>query len=188
MLSHFILSDNNEYAINNLINGQYISGLTPPVTTFSTLKHDYIIYKSIYYELKIAAVRIFNESRSFGVGAGNFNESLSLLKDKHAYPKNFTSWDPHSTYFGALSEQGILGVVVICSILFSSIIKCHINIKNSIRFNYIDIGFASLFIGISIQAICVDVMNFRHYWFIFALFATSTSLRDEFSKQAAFKS
>ena len=186
LLSHFVLSDNNEYAMNNLINGQYIIGTTQPVSIFS-LNHDYVIYKSIYYELKIAAVRIFNESNSLGVGAGNFNESLSLLKDRSIYPKNFTSWDPHSTYFGALSEQGILGVVVICIILFSSFIKCHTTIKNSIQINYIDIGFASLFVGISIQAICVDVMNFRHYWFIFALFATSTSLRDKFSKKAAFK-
>ena len=187
LLSHFVLSDKNEFAMNNLINGQYIIGSTPPVSIFSILNHDYVIYKSIYYELKIAAIRIFNESNSLGVGAGNFNESLSLLKDRNIYPRNFTSWDPHSTYFGTLSEQGILGVIVICSILLSSFIKCHTNIKNSIQINYIDIGFASLFVGISIQAICVDVMNFRHYWFIFALFATSTSLGYKFSKQAAFK-
>ena len=181
-LSHFVIVQNNESSIQKLISGQYIFGINPPLIIFTFQNEEFAIFPSIYYELKLAALRIIHDGSVFGVGGDNYNASLLLLKNKNHYPLNFTTWDPHSTYFGVFSEFGVVGLVTVLVIFFYLFNKCFYIIKTKMHLDFINLGFSSLFIGIAIQAICIDIMNFRHYWMLFGLFVASTLKVDSIYK------
>jgi hypothetical protein len=99
---------NNEAAIHELVSGEYIKG-DKPLQTFGELGHGYALYPSIYLDLKKMAFRAFLDSEGVGVGGGNFNQYLLVVKSEGLYPKKFTVWDSHSTYFGVLAEYGLIG-------------------------------------------------------------------------------
>ena len=169
-LSHFVVTSNNGAAIHELVSGEYIKG-EKPLITFGESNNGYAIYPSIYLELKKMAFRAFLDSGGVGVGGGNFNQYLSVLKSDGLYPEKFTFWDPHSTYFGVLAEHGLLGFLTVCVTLGFLCSKSFLRLHSLANRDFVSIGFAGVFFGVAIEATCVDIMNFRQYWVLFALAA-----------------
>jgi O-antigen ligase len=169
-LSHIVVTSNNEAAIHELVGGEYIKG-EKPLFTFGESNNGFAIYPSIYLELKRMAFRAFLDSGGVGVGGGNFNQYLSVLKNEGLYPEKFTSWDPHSTYFGVLAEHGLVGFLIVCGTLGYLCRKSFLRLHSQASRDFVSIGFAGVFFGVAIEAICVDIMNFRQYWVLFALAA-----------------
>lgn len=170
-VSHVVVAPNNESAIRQLVAGEYIKGDEPWLTVGSA-GHGYALYPSIYLELKAAALQVFLDSGARGVGGGNFNRSLAALKERGIYPKEFNAWDPHSTYFGSLAEYGLIGFVAVCTILGYLCNKTIARIRMRDCRDFVSIGLVGVFVAIVIEASCVDIMNFRQYWFLFALATT----------------
>jgi hypothetical protein len=170
-LSHFVVTSNNGTAIHELVSGEYIKG-EKPLFMFGEPNNGYAIYPSIYLELKEMAFRAFLDSGGVGVGGGNFNQYLSVLKSEGLYPEKFTAWDPHSTYFGVLAEHGLIGLMTVWGILTFLCRKSLLRIQSLANRDFVSIGFAGVFLGVAIEAVCVDIMNFRQYWVLFALAAT----------------
>lgn len=169
-LSHFVVTSNNGAFIHELVSGEYIKGETP-LFTIGESNNGYAIYPSIYLELKKMAFLAFLDSGGVGVGGGNFNQYLSVLKSQGLYPEKFTSWDPHSTYFGLLAEHGLFGFLTVCGIIGFLCRKSFLRLHSLANRDFVSIGFAGVFFGVAIEAICVDIMNFRQYWVLFALAA-----------------
>lgn len=175
-LSHIVVTPNKEAAIRELVRGEYIKG-DRAWLNFGHPDTGYTFYPSIYLELKKAALLAFVDSGGLGVGGGNFNQYLSALKGEGLYPEKFQAWDPHSTYFGVLAEHGLIGFLTVCAILAFLCRKSFLRLRSQDDRNFVSIGFAGVFVAIAIEAICVDIMNFRQYWVLFALAATFHSAR-----------
>jgi hypothetical protein len=176
-LSHFVITSNNLNDINLMIRGEYIIG-DNPILIFGKPDGGYVLFPSIYLELKKIAFHAFLDSWGLGIGGGNFNQYLFLLKGGGLYPEKFTEWDPHSTYFGTIAEYGLIGFLTLFGILVflyrtSFYVVLHLDKKN-----FISVGFVGVFLGILLEAICVDIMNFRQYWILFALFASLYQVRN----------
>jgi hypothetical protein len=177
-LSHFIIAPINDQAIRQLVSGEYIKG-DNPYFTIGKINNEYGLFPSIYLELKMAALKAFFDRPILGVGGGNFNQYLSLLKSEGQYPSEFTEWDPHSTYLGTLAEHGWIGFLIVCGIIFSFCWKSIASVYCSKNRDFIATGLVGVFIAIAFEAICVDVMHFRQYWIIFALGATYISSKTD---------
>ena len=89
----------------------------------------------------------------------------ACLKKIDMHPSHFPSWDPHSTFFGTLAENGIIGFIIIILIFYGFIKKTFINIY---PYKFINFVMLSILVGIIIDAFSLDIMKFRHLWIFLA--------------------
>ena len=129
--------------------------------------HNYDIYETCYLSTKRAAISVFQKNPFLGVGTGNFDAALPQLKAEGLYPKDLPIYNPHSTFTGALAENGIFGFLAMTLFLFLLLKKAFLNKQNSSLYFAL---FLCFFTAIS-EAFVADTMNFRHYWFLFAIVA-----------------
>jgi len=126
-----------------------------------------------YWYKKKAAVKLWQRHPFFGVGPGMFNIWFTKLKEsKLVYiPRNFPPSDPHSTYFGALAEQGLFGLLALVMLYFYFIRICmgaYRKMQEPYLKNLI-LCCVSAFVGLAVFGIDVDIMNFRWLWFLMGL-------------------
>ncbi|MFA5142558.1 MAG: O-antigen ligase family protein [Candidatus Omnitrophota bacterium] len=131
-----------------------------------------------YFLLKKYALKIFAERPLFGVGGGAFIDKMKIYEDEGRAPKGYFLYDPHSTFFGSLAEGGMIGFGVLLflwgSIIFS--IKDRIrDRKDDFIFYTLVAGYAAI-IGYFVQAIDMDIMNFRFLWLLFGFAAAALRL------------
>jgi len=69
--------------------------------------------------------------------------------------------------------------LIVCGIIISFCGKSIASVCYSGNRDFVATGLVGVFIGIAIEAICVDVMNFRQYWILFALGATYLSAKSD---------
>lgn len=105
-----------------------------------------------------------------GVGPGGFNEFVGQLKEEGRYPENFINFDPHSTYLGAFAELGFLGLaslLFLCNQIFRTLQEADNNVSNKALI----LSLSSCFLFMSMEAINMDIMNFRHLWILLGVLA-----------------
>jgi hypothetical protein len=140
-------------------------------TPSADLGESYLL-KTGYLMLKERSAYAFINNPIVGIGSGN------LTKYKEYYPnENYKIistdyYDPHSSITGILSEMGIIGFAAFVFLyfsLFKTILSYKIS-NNSVTNLEFKLKAALLLILIYMlsEAFCADVMNFRHYWIIFA--------------------
>lgn len=79
-------------------------------------------------------------------------------------------YSPHSLYARVFTENGVVGLVSILSIIFLSIWRSYKNYRHS---NYLEspiyaIIFSSL-VGLSFNSFFIDTLHWRHFWIVLAL-------------------
>ena len=135
--------------------------------------------------LQNAAVKIAIEKPFFGIGQGMFTYQLKNYIDfksaSHTIKINdFRSLeiDPHSTYFGALAETGLLGLISML-IFFGAFLKSTIIPLKELHASKYKIVkfylFASL-VGSLLTGWFVDIFAFRHFWINLALLVSSDNI------------
>lgn len=132
---------------------------------------DNFLIKTGYALLKEKAWYIFTQNPLVGIGAGNINvEPFAIDKPNYAFIKGF---DPHSSITGSLAEMGILGFLAFFSIFIIAFREIYLLLKTNLNSKDLLLlyGFLGIFIFMICEAISTDVMNFRHFWLIFAFFA-----------------
>ncbi|MBK6545653.1 MAG: O-antigen ligase family protein [Saprospiraceae bacterium] len=158
-LTHFLFLKNEKLNDQNFMESPFSSNeilYTFPSNT---------IVGSGYFQFKKTASYLFFHHPFLGIGPGNYNQEVALLKKQGLYPQHLPAYDPHSTYFGMLAETGFLGLLILISFGFSiwQIIKQSMPYKDPRSFM-----FFLLFWIVLAESISMDVMNFRHYWILFA--------------------
>lgn len=123
----------------------------------------YIFMESSYLALKQANLQVGLDHFWLGVGPGCFNQYLEGFKSEGLYPAHLPNYDPHSTWMGAFSETGILGL---CALLWLSVVVIrHIYLT---RANWQSNPLARVMVVflflLLIASISVDMMNFRQLW------------------------
>lgn len=154
IMSHFIINKD----INRLGKGY---GQEKPIYKFKP----YYIYETWYLVQKENCLKLFLQNPFFGVGGGNLQNFI--INDKINF-KNST-YDPLSTYSGVLSEYGLIGISSLF-FLFFSLFRSFNYLQNSL-IEYRNLFFL-LFSYICLEAICTDIMNFRHFWVSLAFYST----------------
>ena len=163
--THFIIVEKNQDY--ELLKGDYIAGPALTETAY------YSIYPSQYWSLKEISIKAIGQSFPWGLGSGKFNEYAHELKNNDLYPTHVPYPDPHSTYFGILAENGLLGLIALGGIIFFVTIMSRNILKENSHDSHFITCLPPIFITIAIEAVCTDVMNFRHYWILLILLASS---------------
>jgi hypothetical protein len=169
--THFLLIKTKDVYKESLINSPFTSN------EIVWSGKNYSIVGSGYYSFKKAAWFIFKGQALFGVGPGNYNQQVGLLKDSGNYPLNLPNYDPHSSYLGALAETGLVGFIVLCMLGFSIV---HVIMKLPYRSDPFSYTLLILFAMIITEGISMDTLNFRHYWIVVAImFYQYIQMRDK---------
>lgn len=144
-----------------------------------SLDKNYLLAPTPYWILKGTSIEIGKRHLPFGIGSGQSNTYLSVLKKEGYYPASFSFFDPHSTYFGAFAEVGILGLLSLL-ILFFIVGKTLKQLLTHTKTQHKALlhGLTACFVVISIEAISCDLMNFRHYWVLLAVLGFLNEKRD----------
>jgi len=124
-----------------------------------------------YYRLKKVAIEMILDSPLIGVGLGRFNDEIRRYKEKEKLPDIFPAMDPHCMILGKAAQTGLIGLIALI-ILWGKSIRKALNMSFTSSDNYLQIISWALFssmVGLIIQSIDMDIMNFRFLWFSFAL-------------------
>lgn len=129
-------------------------------------------YQTNYTINKSAALRAGLEYPLHGVGPGQFNDYVGKLKERGKYPDHFINFDPHSTYLGAFAEGGLPLFFIVIFIVWQIVLLVRKQKHSEEEHNALASGvtFALLFMGM--EAISMDVLNFRHLWILLAVLMT----------------
>ncbi len=163
VLSHFLLVDMLQPNLSQKLNAAYyFAEFTFPITD------RYAIVPTFYYGTKRAALFAFYDYFPFGVGGDNLGIYVNQLVAQGRHLRAFCC-APHSTFFGALGELGLLGFGLVVA-LFTKMwqFASSIRLKNApvLHFNLMTKSLAAFLI---IEAITVDLMNVRHFWLFLAV-------------------
>lgn len=143
---------------------------------------------SIHYLLPVVSFNMFKEHPLIGIGFGTFNKKFKdyvdwdWLESKfgfEAYPgyvnlvkEKKLNFDPHSVFFGALAETGLLGFAGLIYFIVSYAIVLIGKFKRSSYFSFDNFLTGCLiagFIGFIFNALTLDILSMRHFWFMLAI-------------------
>jgi len=149
-LSHFLILDKKSNSFEKYTTKWFVSETYQPILEFK----NYVVIPTNYIETKKKNLELFYKNPFLGNG---FNSYTSFASEKvpHEIGK------PHSTYFGYLSEFGILGLFILL-ISFSYVFRTTWKERKKYYFLYL----FALFI--LIEAFNSDLMTSRIIWIFFA--------------------
>ena len=84
--------------------------------------------------------------------------------------KSIVGHDPHSEYFGSLSNYGIIGFILVVILLLFPLYKLKniLDNKNKIKLFLAPMFF--IFFTFAVEAVNTDILHFRFYWILLACF------------------
>lgn len=162
------------------VTGSYLEGTSYTSEKILWQGNDLQLLETSYLALKNAGVSVGSKHPLVGVGPGQFNGYLPEEKALGNYPAHLPEYDPHSTWIGAFSETGILG-------LASTIILFVVLYRLAVGRMETGLWYANDYVlplGVSlliflIASVSLDIMNFRFVWapigILLGLAATKTT-------------
>lgn len=130
------------------------------------------VVESFYFFSKRCGWEVFKRHPLFGIGTGNFQKEISELDKRDFQSLNkLKTFDPHSTYFGILVENGSIGFMLFILLLLLSIgIYRKALDSNFDMFLLRIIGISTLFF--LLEGSVTDFHHFRFFWFGVALISS----------------
>lgn len=112
----------------------------------------------------------------FGVGRGNYpfnseqyHKKLGIDTTTEAYNNKFSILIPHNTYMAFFAELGILGLMLFLSIFYKAF-------KLNLRRDYFSKLVLCLLTLYLVQAIALNLENFRGIWFVLGIVLTNRNV------------
>ncbi len=123
----------------------------------------------IYYLLKKIALEGFLQEPLTGVGLGRFHELTHRAYEEGKVHSPFRSIDPHSTWLGRFAETGFLGGVPLI-LLWGGVVLLGMRLQNTLEQEaWMARAVLAGLVGLLVNSLHVDIMNFRFLWVGFAL-------------------
>ncbi len=131
------------------------------------------IAESSYFILKRSCLISGWRRFPVGVGFGKHYQFSEVLKLEGVYPEHIPSYDPHSIYFGILSELGIVGPLLIAFLwgsIYFTVGKARKAIKDDGREDrFLLWAISAILTQAAMEAIALDLLHCRHYWAALAI-------------------
>lgn len=115
-----------------------------------------------YYLLKAVAWRAFLERPWTGVGLDRFHALTAQAADEGRIHEPYRIADPHSTLFGALAETGIFGTLAIPILLIVALVPRRRS--DGSPAGWFVFASQAAIIGLAVNSLNADIMNFRFLW------------------------
>jgi O-antigen ligase len=136
------------------------------------------VVETSYLALKRANWALGVANPILGVGPGNSNVYLSHMKAAGIYPPGLPNYDPHSTWVGAFSETGLVGLITLTGMVgFWVLVVWKRRLLSS--GDAVLRSTAVYLLILLIESVLVDAMNFRQLWLAVALVQGTDMKRNE---------
>jgi len=145
-----------------------------PLREWQLFGRRFVILPTNYLFNKKSSLEAIRRTFPFGLGPGRHPSFTCVLQHERLYPATQWAGAPHSTYFGTPAELGLsgtLGLVVLALAGFSTL---RMRFAGGRRGTPLDVAAAGMAAAVLIEAIATDVMHFRHYTWLLALFASGS--------------
>jgi hypothetical protein len=120
-----------------------------------------------YFLLKKVALAAFMEQPVTGIGLGRFHSATEQAYRDGRLNERFRAIDPHSTPFGALAESGLPGLAAVAALF--GVVLLHPGGDASLPARrWIAVASWAAVLGLAVNSLNVDVMNFRFLWVVLA--------------------
>lgn len=127
---------NNEHFEKKILKGNTFETTEEKITLVKKINIYY--NENIYFKIYRSGLEVFKNNLVFGVGNKNYRVETCNAKFHKENPKYYCTTHPHQIYFEILSEHGVIGFLIIFSILFFLIFKILKKVPNSR--NYLQLG------------------------------------------------
>lgn len=143
---------------------------------------------SIHYLLPVVSLNMFKRHPFTGAGLGAYNRNFKDYVDWEwlktsfgfeAYPRYVElvkekklNFDPHSVFFGVLAETGLLGFCALIYFLTTYAVTLAGRFRQSSHLTFDNIlsgCVLACFIGFILNALTLDILSMRHFWFMLAI-------------------
>ncbi|MCU0255601.1 MAG: O-antigen ligase family protein [Vicinamibacterales bacterium] len=169
VLSHVTITTTP--AVGRLVEGRFIAGA--PLAAMSLGGEPLGVYRTNYWFNKAASVAAIREHWPWGLGPGGQNAFTAARMRDGRHPPTMWAADPHSTYVGTAAEVGLAGVVglgAMIAALVGDLRASRARLSRDRRLLALAMAAA---VYVALEAVTIDVMNFRHYWVAAALLASA---------------
>lgn len=157
--THFLVQERQPVATSSLAGTEYTSG------NLVWVGQNYQLLETSYTALKRAGVSVSRKHPIFGVGPGQFGRYLPAEQEAGIYPVHLPHYDPHSTWLGALSETGVVGLLAL--LLMSALLYQHFSRLPLVA---TDAGLVlclqTFLLLLLISSVSKDVANYRFVWVV----------------------
>lgn len=151
-----------------MVAGDPLAEVTVGATTYRVMRTN-------YFYSKYASIEAIRQSFPDGIGPGQHGAFIRDLQSSGRYPLNLWEADPHSTYTGTIAELGLFGMLSLLT-LWSLLGWRLWSMAPESMPSGAWASYAGILGAMAVEAICVDVMNFRHYWWYIAVVAAWSAL------------
>ena len=121
-----------------------------------------------YFLLKRVAWDAFISAPWRGTGLGRFHELTERAYQAGQIHSPYRRIDPHSTLMGRLAETGAIGGITLVALWAAAFLTVR-QLAGVAASRAVAVGLFGAFVGLAVNAINVDVMNFRFLWIGFGL-------------------
>lgn len=165
-ITHFIIIEKEILDLSNFeLFKQYY------YTDFSISLNNHDIYGSLFLKLKLTAIEIAKDFNYIFFNSNNFYNHEIVLK-------NFDlNHDPHSDYFGALANYGILGFSLLIIMPIYIIIN-YIKYFDQKEFEKISFMYFLIIVMFFIQSTVTDILHYQFIWIIFSMYQFNRGFRN----------
>jgi hypothetical protein len=166
-VSHFYVHRGGDSQLQALVDDAFL-GDTPIANVAGR-----DVFATSYLINKRTSLAAFLRHPLLGIGPGGHGQFVRGLRRQGRYPSQFPDYDPHSTYLGALAEQGAVGgfaLAVAVAVVATTAASTWRRLRTS-QCRGIVAALVAAFAAYSVDAVSTDILNFRHLWLLLALLA-----------------
>lgn len=148
-----------------------------PLASFRWRDEAWVVMPTTYLLNKQASLEAIRRSWPTGVGPAGQSAFTSGLQREGRFPRTIWIVTPHSTYLGTVAERGAAGLAALLLILVAGGMIITRLLADSARLRWEAAAYAGAGAAFLIEAISTDLLNCRHYWFLFAVMAARLDAR-----------
>ncbi len=149
----------------------------PPLLEWRLFERPLVALRTSYFFNKQVSLEAIRRSFPLGIGPGQQPAFAARLKREGLYPhaRHALTEAPHSTYTGTLAELGVTGALGLLIFAAAGFRTLRERFAGGRRATPLDVAAAGMTAAVLIEALATDVMHFRHYVWLVALFASVPS-------------
>ena len=142
-----------------------------PLVSWRWRGEAWVVMPTTYVFNKEASLRAIGRSWPVGVGPAGQPAFTAGLQDEGRFPATISLTTPHSTYLGAVAQLGAAGLAARLLMVVAGVRTIRRLLADAPDRRWDAAAYAGVGAAFLIEAISTDLLNCRHYWFLFAVLA-----------------